>query len=302
MQPYGAKEVLGIQENYKIYLKMLLIIKKAIQPFLFVLILLAALSATSCKSTKKIQAAVAKKDTVSVKITNTTSDRDSILMVKKALANVHSKENDFKTFSAKVKVQYQDSKGKQPNITAYIRIIKDSLIWISGFATVFNIEAFRIFINKDSVFVVDKINKQVQYRSIGYLTEVTAIPFDFKTLQSLLVGNPLFLEDSVVSYKETESKILLATIGKYFKHLLTIDKSNGFLIHSKLDDVDVNRNRTADITYNNFENANNINFATYREITVSEKNKLDIQLDFKQWEFNKELTINFNIPKNYKRN
>ena len=293
---------MAIQENYKIYLKMLSIIKKAIQPFLVVLILVAAIAASSCKSTKKIQAAVAKKDTVSVKITNTTSDRDSILMVKNALANVHNKENDFKTFSAKLKVQYQDSKGKQPNITAYIRIIKDSLIWISGYATVFNIEAFRIFINKDSVFVVDKINKQVQCRSIGYLTEVTAIPFDFKTLQSLLVGNPIFLEDSVVSYKETESKILLATIGKYFKHLLTIDKSNGFLIHSKLDDVDVNRNRTADITYSNFENANNINFATYREITVSEKNKLDIQLDFKQWEFNKELTINFNIPKNYKRN
>ena len=281
---------------------MLSIIKKAIQPLLVVLILMAAIPGSSCKSTKKIQAAVAKKDTVSVKITNTTSDRDSILMVKSALANVHNKENDFKTFSAKLKVQYQDSKGKQPNITAYIRIIKDSLIWISGYATVFNIEAFRIFVNKDSVFVVDKINKQVQYRSIGYLTEVTAIPFDFKTLQSLLVGNPIFLADSVVSYKETESKILLATLGKYFKHLLTIDKSNGFLVHSKLDDVDVNRNRTADITYSNFENANNINFATYREITVSEKNKLDIQLDFKQWEFNKELTINFNSPKNYKRN
>ncbi len=261
--------------------------------------LLATIATSSCRTAKKIQASVSKKDSVSVLITNSSAD-DSILMVKNVLSNVHSKQIDFKTFSAKIKVDYQNNKGNQPNITAYVRILKDSLIWISGYATVFNIEAFRVLVNKDSVFVLDKINKKVQYRSIDYLQEVTEIPFDFKTLQNLLVGNPVFLDDSVVSYKESESKILLATVGKYFKNLLTIDKNNHYLVHSKLDDVDINHNRTADITYNNFESNNGLNFSTYREITVSEKNKLDIQLNFKQWEFNKELTIIFNIPKNYK--
>ena len=262
--------------------------------------LVVAISVSSCRTAKKIQAAVAKKDTVSLSITNSSAE-DSILVIKHALADVHSKENDFKTFSAKIKVDYQNGKGNQPNITVYVRILKDSLIWVSGYATVFNIEAFRALINKDSVFVIDKINKQVQYRSIDYLQEVTEIPFDFRTLQNLLIGNPIFFEDSVVSYKETESRILLATLGKYFKNLLTIDRGNHFLVHSKLDDTDIARNRTADITYSNFENNNGINFSTYREITVSEKNKLDIQLNFKQWEFNKDLSIIFTIPKNYKR-
>jgi hypothetical protein len=83
--------------------------------------------------------------------------------------------------------------------------LKDSLIWISGYATVFNIEAFRVLINKDSVFVLDKINKEVKRRSLDYLQEVTEIPFDLATLQNLFVGNPIFLADSVISYKETES-------------------------------------------------------------------------------------------------
>jgi hypothetical protein len=261
----------------------------------------AGLSASSCKTAKKIQTAVAKKDTVSVVITNTSTE-DSLKVIKTAMDDVRSHKMDFKTFSAKVKVDYQNNKGNQPNITAYVRILKDSLIWVSGYATVFNIEAFRVLINKDSVYLIDKINKQVQYRSIDYLQEVTAIPFDYKTLQDLLVGNPVFFEDSVISYKETESKILLATLGKFFKNLLTIDKSNHYLTHSKLDDVNINRNRTADITYSNFENNNGVTFSTYREITVSEKNKLDIQLNYKQWEFNKDLSIIFNIPKNYKRN
>lgn len=266
--------------------------------FLIIAMLFTGLLA-SCKSTKKIQAAISKKDSTSVLITNK-SELDSLAMINNLVTEIHSRQMNFKTFSAKIKVDYEDSKSKQA-LTAYIRIIKDSTIWISGYATVFNIEAFRALITKDSVIVIDKINKEVLYRSIDYLTEVSEIPFDFKTLQDLLIGNPIFFNDSVVSYKETESKILLATIGEKFKHLLTLTKPDRLLTHSKLDDLNISRNRTADITYGEFENKNSVNFSTYREITVSEKNKLDIQLNYKQYEFNKDLQMNFNIPKNFKR-
>lgn len=267
---------------------------------IFFLVVIATGSLTSCKSTKKIQAAINKKDTTSVRITNQ-AELDSLAVIKSTISDIHSKHIDFKTFSAKIKVEYEDNKGKQPNITAYVRMIKDSAIWISGYATVFNIEAFRALIKKDSVFVIDKINKEITMRSIDYLQEVSEIPFDFSTLQDLLVGNLVFFSDSVVSFKETESKILLSTIDPHFKHLLTILKADKSITHSKLDDLDFSRNRTADITYGEYENSNGVNFSTYREVTVSEKNKLDIQLKYKQYEFNKELQMSFNIPKNFKR-
>src|SRR4051794_30697718 len=196
---------------------------------LFMAVVLMMLFAGSCKTAKKIQASIDKSDTTSVHIKNPSTE-DSMLVIKNAMADIHKKEVSFKTFAAKIKVEYEDSKGKQPNITAYVRILKDSLIWISGYATVFNIEAFRVLINKDSVFVLDKINKEVKLRSMDYLQEVTDIPFDLGTLQNLFVGNPIFLEDSVISYKETESKILLATLGKYFKHLLTLEKSDRLMV------------------------------------------------------------------------
>lgn len=268
--------------------------------FLLLFTTLVVITSVGCETAKKIQAAVDKKDSTSINITQPVNE-DSILLVKNALQEVYSKKIDYKTFSAKIKVEYEDAKGKQPNITAYVRALKDSLIWISGYATIFNVEAFRILIKKDSVFVLDKINKEVKLRSIDYLQEVTEIPFDFETLQNLLIGNPIFLDDNVISYKETDSKILLATLGKYFKHLLTLNKTDHFLIHSKLDDVNVVRNRTADITYGDYVNNNGVNFSTFREIIVSEKNKLDVLLNFKQYEFNKELVIIFNIPANYTR-
>ncbi|HMO60436.1 MAG TPA: DUF4292 domain-containing protein [Ferruginibacter sp.] len=272
----------------------------ALQQLCFLMVLAIWLMlGSSCKSTKKIQEAIAKKDSTAVHITSQ-SELDSILTLRNMLNNAHRQVPEYKTFSAKIKAEYEDAKGKQPNITVFVRSIKDSVIWLSGYATVFNIEAFRALITKDSVFIMDKINKEATLRSIDYLQEVSQIPFDFNTLQDLLVGNPVFLGDSIVSYKENEAKIALAAVGPVFKHLLTLSRTERNILHSKLDDLDIGRNRTADITYADYENANGYIFSTYREIIVSEKKKINIQLKFRQYEFNKELQVNFSIPKNYK--
>jgi hypothetical protein len=269
--------------------------------FLPVCILVIVIASVfSCKTTKQINKVIAPKDTTDARMNNQ-SAADSLMMIRNTVKQLNLHYIDFKTFNAKIKVDYQNNKGKQPDITAVVRIIKDSAIWISLSATILNIEVYRALITKDSVILLNRQDKEVQFRSLDYLQDVTEIPFDFSTLQNLLVGNPVFLDSNIVSYRKIEDKILMSMAGQYFKNLLTISADNYVLTHSKLDDVDINRNRTADITYSGFENRDGINFSSYREITVSEKNRLDIQLNFKQYEFNKELSVYLNIPKNYKR-
>lgn len=258
------------------------------------------MSVFSCRTVKRINKVIATKDTTLVQAVDQTK-ADSLLLINNTLTGLNRNYIDFKTFNAKIKVDYQDKDGKQPDITAIVRIIKDSAIWISLTATLFNFEAYRALITKDSVILLNKKEKEVQYRSLDYLQEVTQIPFDYQTLQDLLVGNPIFLDSNVVYYKKTENQVLLLEVGQFFKNLLTLSPDNNVLLHSKLDDVDMARNRTADITYSEYENKSGINFSTYREITVSEKNKLDISLKFKQYEFNKDLSVSFNVPKNYTR-
>jgi len=265
--------------------------------YFFVLIILICLI-SSCKTVKQINKAIAPKDTSTVVIIDQ-SKVDSIMMVRNTMENLKKNYIDFKTFNAKIKVEYQDNKGKQPDVTAVVRIIKDSAIWISLTASFLNIEIYRVLITKDRVILLNKQEKEVQYRSIDYLQEVTEIPFDYKTLEDLLVGNPVFLDTNIVYYKKTDDQILFSMVGSYFKNLVTISSGNYFLTHSKLDDVDIARSRTADLTYADYENKTGYNFSTYREITVSEKNKLDVRLNYKQYEFNKELSVSFIVPKNY---
>ncbi|MBL0181550.1 MAG: DUF4292 domain-containing protein [Chitinophagaceae bacterium] len=270
------------------------------KPGLILISSMLLLSVFSCRTVKQINKAISPKDTSLVQTIDQTK-ADSLLLINATLAGMNSNYIDFKTFNAKIKVDYQDNNGKQPDLTAIVRIVKDSAIWISLTATLFNFEAYRVLITKDSVILLNKKEKEVQYRSLDYLQEVTQIPFDYKTLQDLLVGNPIFVDSNVVYYKKTDNQVLLLEVGQFFKHLLTLSPDNNVLQHSKLDDVDMARNRTADITYSEYENKNGFNFSTYREITVSEKNKLDISLKFKQYEFNKELSVSFNVPKNYTR-
>jgi activator of HSP90 ATPase len=130
---------------------------------------------------------------------------------------------------------------------------------------------------------------------------VSQIPFDFYTLQDLLAGNPIFMDTNVIAFKTTETRTLVTILGKEFKHLLTLSADKNLLLHSKLDDVNLIRSRTADITYDDYESKDGITFSTYREITVSEKNKLDIRMNYKQYEFNKNVSVAFSIPKNYKQ-
>ena len=266
---------------------------------LVVLFILICLS-YSCKTVKQINKAIAPKDTSAVVIIDQ-SKADSILMIKNTIDNLNRNYIDFKTFNAKIKVDYEDNKGKQPDVTAIVRIIKDSAIWISLTASFLNVEIYRVLITKDSVILLNKRDKEVQYRSLDYLQEVTQIPFDYKTLQDLLIGNPVFIDSNIVYYKKTDDQILFSMVGLYFKNLLTLSSGNYFLTHSKLDDVDIARSRTADLTYADYENKSGFNFSTYREITVSEKNRLDIRMNYKQYEFNKELSVSLKVPKNYKR-
>lgn len=253
-----------------------------------------------CKTTRQINKAIAPKDTTY--ISNRRSAEDSIKAINATMDVFKSHNIDFKTFNAKIKVEVVDNNGKQPDITAVVKVIKDSAIWISLSATFLNIEVYRVLITKDSVILLNKQAKEVQYRSLDYLQEVTEIPFDYKTVENLLVGNPVFFNtDSITNYKEDERFILISSLAKDFKNLITLSRDNKLLLHSKMDDVDVTRNRTADVTYDGYENKNGMFFSTNRQIIASEKNKIDISLNFKQYEFNKELSVSFSIPKNYKR-
>lgn len=252
---------------------------------------------TACRSTKKIVTAITKKDTVAAVVIKA-NPTDSAAIRAGILQKVQANHIDYTWFSAKMKVDYEDASGDGKDATANIRMKKDSVIWIS-LTGLLGVEGARAMVTKDSVKVMYKLKKTILYRSVTYLQELTQLPFDFYTLQDLILGNPIYFSNNISSFKLADKQMQIQSVGKLFKQLLTIDTTNNHILHTKLDDVHEERNRTAEITFGDYDNSKGKAFSKDRQITVSEKSKLDIHLDVKQYDFDQPQQFPFNIPKSY---
>src|SRR5579862_6803651 len=246
-----------------------------------------------CLSAKKIQKVITtpvQKDTVKVVVTDDPK-ADSIRFINNVLQKILGNKIDFKTLSATIKVHYQASDGKDNDFTAHLLMLKDSIIWVRISATIVDYEAFRLLITPDSVKLINRLNKTYELRSVNYLQDVIHIPLNFKTIQDLLVGNPVYLDSNIVYYKKEPTHLVLMSVGNLFKNYLMVNKDNYRLQHSKLDDIDVTRARTCEITYSDYAPLDSIYFSTYRQVSVTEKASVDIQLNFKDYNFNKQLSF-----------
>lgn len=273
------------------------------------IVILTLASVSSCRSVKTIQSAIAKRDTtqvVAIASINAVipdspgSGPDSLPFIRKIRDSLQKNYINFQSFTGKAKVHYEKSDGDKNDFMATILIRKDSIIWIN-ITGPFGVNVIRAIITPDSVKVLDRLENTATLWSVERLQELTQMPMTFTHLQNLLIGNPVFFEGNINSYKVDDKSISVLCQDEFFKHLLTLNKDDYSLQSSKLDDVDATRARTAHISYGNYQYSKNGNrFSTYRKITSSEKSTLDIEMDFKQFDFNKTQDYPFSIPRNYR--
>jgi hypothetical protein len=266
----------------------------------FVALTIFILSLAACRSTRQIGTAIQKKDTIAHVVIDS-SKNDTAKFIRNTMSLLNSNRINYKTFNGKINVDYKGGDGKKYDLNVNIRMYRDSAIWISANA-ILGIEALRVLVTRDSIKLLNKLEKVYTARSIDYIQDVTSLPLNLHTLQELLIGNPVFVDSTVVSVSAKGNTLSVISVSQWFKNLLTLDAANGMLLSSKLDDLDIARSRTADLGYDEYENKKGYLFATKRRISVSEKTRLEIKLDFKQYELNNEVSFPFSIPRNYDRN
>lgn len=73
-----------------------------------------------------------------------------------------------------------------------MKMQRDQKIWMSV-KPMLGIEAFRMLITPDSVFVIDRLNRQYMAEPFAWLREKSNAPLTFAVLQDLLLNNSSFL-------------------------------------------------------------------------------------------------------------
>jgi hypothetical protein len=224
---------------------------------------------------------------------------DSVRRVRGALARIDSNRIHFETFSARVKVDYKDTKDKNLDFNAFIRMRRDSIVWVSVIAAL-GVEAFRVLIRPDSVMIMDKLEKTIKYATVSDLQQITQLPFDFATLQQLIAGNPLYMDGELQSYREASGLVSMFLSGDRFRHLAQFLLPGLTLNASRLEDADPLRKRSANLDYEAYADITGRRFSNIRRIRLSDQQTVDLKLEFRQVEFDTPQSYPFSIPRNYK--
>lgn len=263
-------------------------------PLCFILIL------SACRSTKKIGQAISKKDTVTIIATPGLTYKDTLQFISGLIDSIENRRLPYTTFSAKTKVVYSNKDGKQPDFIAFIRMQKDSIIWLS-LANDIGIEGIRMMITPDTIKVMDKLAKTIQVRPLSSLQEISQIPFSFTDLQKILIGEAIFFDkDKVYSYSTKSNEYTMYSNTGLFKNAVSLN-SDFFIEKSRIDDLNPALNRRADLFYKDYEWKDRIAFSTFREIFISYKDNFNVQMKFKDYQINPTLTFPFSVPKKFKK-
>jgi hypothetical protein len=225
-------------------------------------------------------------------------ESDSARKVAGTMEKIRNDKIDFETFTSKIKFDYEGKDRSLKDLTAFLRMKKDSAIWFS-ITGLLGAEGFRVLITPDKVSILDKLNKTVQHREFSYLQEISKLPINFGQLQDLLIGNPIFLDSNIVAYSASESAITLTTLGAIFKNYSTFTLPTLSVQRTKLDDVDVVKSRSADLLYDGYTMTGEVSFPVKRKISIADKNRINIDLEFRQVTFNTPVSFPFNVPDNY---
>lgn len=215
------------------------------------------------------------------------------------------KENTipFQTFSAHAKLDLTTPNGTQSGIATYIRMQKDSVIWIS-IRPVLGIELVRILITPDSVKMINFFKKTITLRSADSLLQLFHIPFDFSSLQDLIVGNPPVITDSIdqLEANTTHSRISFSCQSPDWLCNYLMDTGNYLLLKNALLQKDTSTGtRSAQESFGDYMLIDQHQFSTKRHLVIQTGSETTADIKFSHVEFDKIIDFPFPEVTNFRR-
>lgn len=97
---------------------------------------------------------------------------------------------EFTYLQTRARIDFVSEKQKI-SAGANVRIRKDSIIWMS-LTPGLGVEVARVMIKKDSIYIIDKINKKYMQLSFNELSNQYDFELNYESVESILLGNLIF--------------------------------------------------------------------------------------------------------------
>ncbi|MCB0637780.1 MAG: DUF4292 domain-containing protein [Lewinella sp.] len=229
----------------------------------------------------------------------TRRNRIEVLAGPELLDRVVRNQLQAETLDGKARIQYDDGSFSM-GVTASIKMIKDSLIWMS--VKKFGFEVARAMITQDSLYVLDRINNEYAVEPLSYIEDRYNLPGNLGMMQQVLLGNPVFLTTAnPESTLEADTYRLTASSGSR-RNELWLSAADYQL--QRLAVSDEAENRSLDMSYDAYADAGlNRDFSYLRmlEVDSDETGNARITIEFNQVDFDVPTEIRFDVPSRYQR-
>lgn len=228
-----------------------------------------------------------------------TTTQPVTVIPKKESVDVNNLKFDY--FSTRAKINLEDKDNKIAGKVT-IRIRRDSLIWMSVTPGL-GIEAMRAKITKDSVYIINYLEKTYKVYDFNYVNNLLNMELNYDVLQSLIVGNLPFGQKDTDELEKDSTGILLKQNTGVFSIDNVIESKNRKVKKIKI--TDKPSKSVFHIEYTDFQPldaelfpfTSNINLQ-YRKGQIFNNAKILIN-HIKAEISNNELTFPFAIPAKY---
>lgn len=267
--------------------------------FVNVFFIVLGISLHSCKTTRK----VVESPSSVVKLKG-----EEVIQV---FDSVMQKEFSFKYLSAKAKVSYTDKTGETNDFDINLRVKKDSIIWIS-ITPLLGIEVVRVLIDKDSVYILDRLHKKYMKRNFSYFEDLLKSNVHYDMLEAVITGNYFqYLEkEKLRSLYEDEPYIILSTLNKRQARRAAEEKDpnkpvvqdfwidgNYRIAKSRISDD--KKSRWLEATYSNFTDVGGYLFPNNMVVTMASSTPAIIKIEYTKIMSEDSLLLPFSIPEKY---
>ena len=205
-----------------------------------------------------------------------------------------------KTVIAKIKVKYITVK-KTQNITAKLRLQKDSVIWIS-LTAVGGIPIAKILIKPQHVSYYEKVNKTYFDGGFSLLNSWLKTDLNFSKIQNMLFAQPIYSIEAkkfILAISENNYQLKAKKKIDNTRALYWIYPDN-FKLHKQA--FYKNKKEHLAFIYEDFDRSTTNMYPNRMQVVAqSKKETVKINLTYRSLKFNLPVRFPFKIPKNYKR-
>lgn len=244
---------------------------------------------SSCKSKKLVMAPEPTPVPEIVVVQAIAADNSKI----NKISQIKERDAVFSTLAIKAKADLSiDNKSNDVNMN--IRMKNNEVVWVSVTAMA-GVEVARAMITPDSVKILNRLDNIYIKKPFSYIYEFTNDKINFKTLQSVLIGNTVadLLSDSTELNAEGDDTLLKSILGTLvydmrsnIQNKVTLNKLGDSLSGQELI-----------VNYGNFISVNQRDFPHRVEMsTMTKKKSLGLKLEFLKVDVDGVIDLPFRVP------